>query len=167
MTAPIIVTALMGDEDHALYDGLRCAHFPPERNMIPAHLTLFHHLPPSTLDELCQRLAHEARGPAPAARTAGLMDLGGGTAIRIRSAGLGNVRDRLADAFHDLLVPQDRAGWRPHVTIQNKVARAAAQALQSELGSAYADRPVRIAGLACWWYRGGPWEPITACRFRG
>ncbi|RZL99804.1 MAG: 2'-5' RNA ligase family protein, partial [Sphingomonas sp.] len=45
--APIIVTAVFGAEDFAWADGLRRAHFPPDRNIVPAHLTLFHHLAPS------------------------------------------------------------------------------------------------------------------------
>ena len=38
-----------GREDQAAFDRLRTAHFPPERNQLAAHLTLFHHLPPSAL----------------------------------------------------------------------------------------------------------------------
>ena len=50
--APIIVTALLGSADFGWADGLRRAHFPPERNKIPAHISLFHHLPPARLEEL-------------------------------------------------------------------------------------------------------------------
>ncbi|MGK3899645.1 hypothetical protein ABI062_15425, partial [Enterococcus faecium] len=59
--APIIVSALFGDRDFAWLDGLRRAHFPPERNVLPAHLTLFHHLPPSVEHELRALLAQAAR----------------------------------------------------------------------------------------------------------
>ena len=45
--APIIVTALFGKADAVWFDGLRRAHFPPERNRLDAHLTMFHHLAPS------------------------------------------------------------------------------------------------------------------------
>ncbi len=54
--APIIVAAEFGGTDFTWLDGLRRAHFPPERNQIAAHLTLFHHLPPSLLAELDTRL---------------------------------------------------------------------------------------------------------------
>ena len=64
---------------------------------------------------------------APVARAAGLMNLGRGVAIRIESPDLAAIRERLADAFAPLLTPQDAAGWRPHVTVQNKVERAAAR----------------------------------------
>ena len=65
MTAPLIVTALIGEADFARLDGLRRAHFPPERNVLRAHLTLFHHLPPSVLEELRDLLRVETRAPAP------------------------------------------------------------------------------------------------------
>ncbi|RZM20297.1 MAG: 2'-5' RNA ligase family protein, partial [Sphingomonas sp.] len=77
--APIIVTALFGRQDTAFFDAMRREHFPPERNQLDSHLTLFHHLPPSGLDELKHRLNQETRGlPAPRARIGGLMSLGRG-----------------------------------------------------------------------------------------
>jgi len=164
--APIIVSALFGAADHAALDSLRRRHFPPERNQLPAHLTLFHHLPPQLAPELRQRLAAETRGlPAPRARIAGLRNLGRGVALRIESPELEDIRARLADAFGMLLTPQDRAGWRPHVTIQNKVEPAEARALQLVLEADFRPRPLVIAGLASWWYRGGPWEPISRHMF--
>ena len=65
--APIIVTALLGDEDFAYLDGLRREHLPPERNRLSAHLTMFHHLPPSLAAELRTRLTEEARAAPPPA----------------------------------------------------------------------------------------------------
>ncbi len=159
--APIIVAALLGPSDFAHLDGLRRAHFPPHRNRLPAHLTLFHHLPPGIGEELDRRLRRETRGiPAPQARITGTMSLGGGVAIRVESAGLGEIRAGLADAFRGMLVPQDSAGWRPHVTIQNKVTPAIARATQTLLEDEIRPRPLAIAGLASFFYRGGPWEPI-------
>tara|TARA_Y100000815_G_scaffold173223_2_gene157695 strand:+ start:981 stop:1502 length:522 start_codon:yes stop_codon:yes gene_type:complete len=157
--APLIVTALFGAQDFARLDGLRRRHFPPERNLVPAHCTLFHHLPPGLGPELKQRLSAATRGiPAPAARIAGVIDLGGGVALRIDCPGLEEIRDELADAFAPLLLPQDRAGWRPHVTIQNKVDRPAARRLLTQMRADFVPMPLQIAGLASWWYRGGPWD---------
>jgi 2'-5' RNA ligase len=164
--APIIVSALFGGADHAALDALRRRHFPPERNQLPAHLTLFHHLAPQLAPELRQRLAAETRGiPAPRARIAGLRNLGRGVALRIESPELEEIRERLADAFATMLTPQDSAGWRPHVTIQNKVELSEARALQRALEADFRPRPLLIAGLAAWWYRGGPWEPISRHMF--
>jgi hypothetical protein len=164
--APIIVSAVLGDEDFALLDGLRRAHFPPERNVIAAHLTMFHHLSPDLAPELKQRLtAATRRQPGPRASLAGLMNLGRGVAYRIESPELEAIRADLADAFAPMLTPQDAAGWRPHVTVQNKVAPAEARALLAELTARFAPRPLVIAGLASWWYRGGPWEPLSRHMF--
>ena len=164
--APIIVSALFGATDFAYFDGLRRTHFPPERNIIPAHLTLFHHLAPDLAAELKQRLSAETRGIAPPrARMGGLINLGRGVAFRIESPELEDIRARLTEAFAPMLTPQDRAGWRPHVTIQNKVLPAAAKSLLATLSAGFVVRPVAIVGLASWWYRGGPWEPLSRHMF--
>jgi hypothetical protein len=163
--APIIVSALFGAEDHRWLDDQRRQHFPPDRNVLAAHLTLFHHLPPSVADELCDRLRDECRASAPVADITSVMSLGAGTAYRVRSPELEHLRERLAAAFEPLLIPQDLAVWHPHVTIQNKVKPAAARALKAQLETDFRPRPIAIAGLSAWWYRGGPWEPIAAYRF--
>lgn len=165
MSAPIIVSALFADEDFHYLDGLRRTHFPPERNRLRAHLTMFHHLPPTVVDELKSRLKAETRSPPPPARLELLMSLGYGVALKVSSTELEDVRARLADSFAALLIPQDKAGWRPHVTIQNKASPAAAKALLAKLQTDFTPRPLSIAGLAAWYYRDGPWEPIAAYRF--
>ncbi|MCC2981357.1 2'-5' RNA ligase family protein [Sphingomonas sp. IC4-52] len=164
--APIIVTALLGRSDQIWLDGLRQRHFPPERNFLAAHLTMFHHLPPSAAEELKWRLAEETRAvPRPKAALAAPFSLGRGVAYRVDSAELAAIRASLAEAFAGLLTPQDQAGWRPHVTIQNKVEPATAKALLADLGREFRPRPLIIDGLATWWYRGGPWEPLSQHRF--
>jgi len=165
-SAPIIVTALFGGEDRAWFDTERRRCFPGARNRVEAHLTLFRHLPPGIADELKQRLTAETRGaPAPEAKAAGLVSLGCGVAYRIESAGLDAIRARLADAFTGLLMPQDRAAWRAHVTVQNKVSAAEARALLAQMRAGFRPRTVRIAGLASWWYRGGAWQPLSRHMF--
>jgi len=42
MAGPLIVTAELAPEDFAWLDALRRHHFPPERNQLRAHLTMFH-----------------------------------------------------------------------------------------------------------------------------
>jgi hypothetical protein len=165
--APIIVTAWMGGCDFAWADGLRRAHFPSERNHLPAHITLFHHLPPSLLDEVATRLKRLCAGPPPTARLSDVMLLGRGVAFRIDSPGLLAMRAELADAFGGLLTPQDQAQPRLHVTVQNKVAPDEAKALAARLRADFRPRPFSIAGLAAWHYRGGPWELAMKATFRG
>jgi hypothetical protein len=162
---PIIVTATFGDGDNGWLQELRRAHYPAERNQVPAHLTLFRHLPPSIEGELATRLARFAAARPPFASMTGIMDLGEGTALRVESEGLTRIREELAETFHGLLTPQDVAGWRPHVTIQNKVTPSLANVLLKALSRDFVAREVEIVGLASWWYRGGPWEPHSRHMF--
>jgi hypothetical protein len=134
---------------------------------VPAHLTLFHHLPPSVEGELKRRLADYSAAPAPAATIAGILDLGGGTALRVDSEGLEDIRYDLALALRGLLTPQDMAPWRPHITLQNKVEPKEAKALQAQLRAGFERRPLAIRGLALWRYLDGPWEPVNQFVFRG
>jgi hypothetical protein len=167
MAGALIVTAEIGRSDFSWIEGLRRAHYPAERNNVPAHLTIFHALPPSAETELRSRLAEIVRGrPAPKATIAGLMDLGGGVAFRVVSPDLDAVRDELADALHGLLGAQDSGGWRPHITIQNKVAPKVARALKASLEESFQPRPLSIAGLAIHRYLDGPWERIATYPFR-
>ena len=163
--APIIVSALLDPESFAWLDGLRRAHFPAERNHLDAHLTLFHALPPSLEPELRRRLASLTRGRPLAAEASGFVGLGRGVAVRIVSPPLVALREELAEAFHGVLTPQDAAGWRPHVTVQNKVSPAEARDLLALLSGGFRRRRMEIVGLAAWWYRGGPWEPLARFPF--
>jgi 2'-5' RNA ligase superfamily len=162
-----VVTALMGAEDFAWADGLRRAHFPPERNFVPAHVTLFHHLPPSVLPELAERMRRACADCAPAARLVGVRLLGRAVAFEVQSEELLAVRDDLAEAFSGLLTPQDQSRPRLHITIQNKVEAQQVRALAEELRADFRPRPLKISGLAAWHYRGGPWELAMKARFRG
>ncbi len=42
---PLIVAAALDEGAFAWFEDLRQTHFPPSRNQVPAHLTLFHALP--------------------------------------------------------------------------------------------------------------------------
>lgn len=163
---PIIVTATFGDGDNGWLQDLRRTHYPPERNRVPAHLTLFRQLPPSLEGELATRLARAAAAPPPRAAIAGIIDLGEGTALRVESEELEAIRAELAEAFHGVLMPQDQAPWRAHITIQNKVLPREARALQQQLRATFEPRPLAIRALAAWRYLGGPWEPVRTWPFR-
>ena len=102
---------------------------------------------------------------APKARVGGLMSLGRGVAYRIESPELIAIRRDLAEAFTGLLTPQDAGGWRPHVTIQNKVQPNIAKLLMATLARDFRPWDAEIAGLATWWYRGGPWEALSRHMF--
>ena len=167
MAGALIVTAEIAPQDLAWLDRLRRTHFPPERNQLTAHLTMFHALPPSCEAEVRSTLASLASEPPPAVRIEGLMNLGGGVAYRVVSPDLDRMREELASRFQGLLTAQDAGGWRPHVTVQNKVPPNVARALLAELESDIQPRPLSISGLGLHRYLGGPWEKIAISSFRG
>ena len=165
---PLIVTARLPDDLQGWANALRSAHFPPERNYLQAHVTLFHALPPSCEAEARRELARIcAAHPPPPARIEGLMDLGRGTAIKLASAALMAIRGELAERFHGLLTPQDSHRPRLHVTIQNKVEPGTAKALQHALAPEVAEADFTFRGLSLHAYRGGPWDFLKSWSFRG
>lgn len=166
--APLIVTAELPAAIQAQAEALRVAHYPAERNLVAAHVTLFHALPPFAESEARSLLAALAADTAPpAALLVAVIDLGTGTALRIESAALLDVRAMIAERFHGLLTLQDQPAPRLHVTVQNKVPRGEARALQSMLAAGF--QPLRFAfpRLALHRYKGGPWEPVGRWTFRG
>lgn len=166
--SPLIVTAMMGAADQRRYDALRAAHFPPGRGRVPAHVTLLYQLPPSALAELEGLVrAIAADTPPPRAMVRDVYALDGGVAFRVESPELLAIRARLADRFAGMLGAQDRGTPRLHITVQNKAAPAAARALCTDLAAPFAPHPLAITGLAVHHYRGGPWEPAFARKFRG
>lgn len=167
MAGALIVTADLGRDDFAWLEGLRRSHYPPDRNQVSAHLTIFHALPPSAEAEVRPRLAKLAASAPPVATVEGLMDLGGGVAFRIVSPDLDRLREELAHGLHGLLGAQDAGGWRPHITIQNKVAPKVARALINTLEQRFHPRPLAISGLSLHRYLGGRWERLAAYSFRG
>ncbi|PHK95833.1 phosphoesterase HXTX [Pseudoroseomonas rhizosphaerae] len=166
--APLILSLALDPASQARLGQLRQAHFPPARNHLPAHLTLFHALPGAALPEVGARLAALAAATAPMPlRFAGWRGLGRGVACAVASPPLLALRAGLAGEWRDWLTPQDRQGFRPHVTVQNKVAPEAARALLTLLEARVPPWAGLGRGLLLWHYRGGPWEaagefPFTA-----
>jgi hypothetical protein len=170
--APLILTLALDDASFARFDAERRAHFPPERNLIPAHLTLFHALPGEEAPSILAQLAAAAQATPPLPlplplRVTGLRSLGRGVAYGIESEALLRLRAGLAAAWGAWLTPQDRAGWRPHVTVQNKVTPEEARATLATLQARFALWEGRGEGLLLWHSRGGPWEEAGRFPFRG
>jgi hypothetical protein len=82
------------------------------------------------------------------------------------SEDLDRIRHDLVDAFHGMLGAQDSGGWRPHVTIQNKVPVREARQLLEALEASFQPRPLGIRGLGLHRYLGGPWETLHIWSFR-
>lgn len=166
--APIIVTAQLGPGDFGWADGLRRTHYPPELNRVPAHICLFHHLPPARLPELLRLMVDLTREyRPPSGQLSELMFLGRGVAYRIESPTLLTMRERIAEWFADDLIPQDQGRPRLHITIQNKVEAPVARLLHAALAAEFRPRPLSITGLAAWHYLAGPWQLARRYSFTG
>jgi 2'-5' RNA ligase len=158
-TAPLILTLTFDERSFAFFEAQRQLSFPPGRNLIPAHLTLFHKLPGDhfyAIEADIDALASRQR-PFPVDVT-GLRSLGRGVAYMLLSSELTSLRQKLAQRWEAWLGPQDRQKHQPHVTVQNKVEPQKAKALLSELTAAFEPFTALGVGLDLWWYRGGPWE---------
>lgn len=164
--SPLIVTAKMDAETQKFFDDLRQKHFPPERNFLSAHITLFHHLSAeiiSEIEEFLTQIASEQKTFAinfPTARF-----LGKGTAIEIESPELIDLHKKLAAHWRDVLTNQDKQKFKPHITIQNKVAPDKAKILFEEIKNSWKAKKGNIAGLQLWHYRNGPWESAREFNF--
>lgn len=156
---PLILTLEMDKAAFAHFDGLRRRHFPEKLNHIPAHATLFHHLPGPEEESISRTLAElTAAEPPVVVEVTGLRFLGRGVAFTLASDVLASVRDGIARRYGDALTAQDRQGWRPHVTIQNKVSPEAARALHRALERDFEPFRFTATGLLLWRYLGGPWQ---------
>lgn len=168
---PIIMTLQLDAESADFFERQRQQYFPPAINYINAHLTLFHNLPGREFEAVLRAAAAvcAVRAPFPV-QVAGLMKLGRGVAYKIESDNLSTLRAELAKTFAPWLIKQDRQGFRPHVTVQNKVAPAEAIALYDRLSSSFEPFEARAEGLQLWFYEGGPgrpgtWSPAGAVAF--
>lgn len=157
--APLIVTLVLDPAAQGRFDALRAAHFPIERNHLAAHVTLFHALPGEHLERVRNDLADVAQRPAYDVQVTRVRSLGRGVAYDLSAAELDEQHRELTRRWDPWLTRQDRQPLRPHVTVQNKVAPAAARALLAELSASFSPYDVRGTGLALWRYLGGPWEP--------
>lgn len=164
--APLILTLRLDDVSQEGFESLRRTHFPPERNVVPAHLSLFQRLPGVWLDEILADLDEVARQHGSLALSAaGLRFLGGGVAYTFESAELDALRSELARRWEPLLEKQDRQGFRAHVTVQNKAPEERARALHERLTADFERFEVRGEGLLLWRYLGGPWERVAEAAF--
>jgi 2'-5' RNA ligase len=162
---PLVVTLLLDDDAQRRFDRLRAEHFPPERNHLAAHVTLFHALPGEREDAVAADLAAAAARPPFDVAVTGVRFLGRGVAYTLASTGLTELRRDLAVAWEPWLTPQDRQRHAPHVTVQNKVDPAVARALHARLSAAFEPGTVGARGLGLWRYLGGPWEPVARYPF--
>src|SRR3712207_8130012 len=96
---PLILTAVLHAPVQERLDALRRAHFPPERNHLDAHVTLFHHLPGESENAVAEQVAAATRDcPAPPVDVTGVRSLRRGVAASLGCPELARIRPRLARA---------------------------------------------------------------------
>lgn len=165
--APLLITAELPPDIFAWADALRRAHYPPERNRLGAHVTLFHGLPPSAESSVRGLLGELTKRSAPVARVTGLMDLGRGTAFAVDSPEMAALHGELAERLHGLVQQRDARPLKLHITVQNKVSPAEARALQAGLACDPPRSNFRFRGLALSHWRDELWRLARLYPFRG
>ncbi len=151
----ILTLELVGPAQ-AHFEALRQQHYPAHLNQIPAHISLFHQLPPR--DEIAATLEAAANRSAFSVRVTGLRSLGRGVAYTLASHELKALHADLAIRFEDHLTAQDRQPFHPHVVVQNKATPEQGRTLLAQLQSGFNPFDVQTTGLTLWNYLGGPWE---------
>ena len=163
---PLILTLHLDKGAFVFFDTLRQRYFPPERNFLAAHLTLFHHLPsgePRITDDLAEWSRTTA--PLPLAVT-GVRSIGRGVAFTIDCPQLVALHQQLQTRWKAWLHPQDRQKLWPHVTVQNKVPPETARATLGVLQASFRPFTAMGTGLDLWVYKGGPWAFGEGFRFK-
>jgi len=164
--ATFVLTLEMDGESFAALEALRRRYYAPERNLVPAHVTLFHRLPAEHSREIKALLAKTISSQKPIDIAAGEPKaMERGVAIFLRSPQLNALRGELAREWSTWLHEQDQASFRPHVTIQTTDSEAEARSTIRAIRAARLPR-IRGIGLHLWCYRDGPWEHEQLFRFR-
>lgn len=164
--SPLILTLKLEQAAFQRLDALRREHFPPERNVLPAHLTLFHALPgehDAAIQEQLRLMC--AATPVLSLHFPSLRLLGRGVAVEVEGPQLMLLRKKLATPWSNWLSAQDRQGFRPHITIQNKATSEQARRLYAALTTSWEPFGAAGEGLLLWRYLGGPWALVDEYRF--
>lgn len=156
--APLILTLALDDASQQYFNKLRKLHFPPERNYLDAHLTLFHHLPQGE-DAIIQAIEHLTKQHQKMqVQVTGLRSIGNGVAFSMESNPLQQMHKQLQNDWQQWLIPQDRQKLWSHITIQNKVKPEEAKKLKEMLEQDFEPFVVEGIGLSLYEYLGGPWK---------
>jgi len=163
---PLVVSLEIGEAAQARFDAERAALFPPGRTVLGAHLTLFHAVPASIEPAVLADLAEVAAGYRPfGIEVPELMPLGRGVAYRLDSAELLALHRGLQSRWWDRLTAQDRQGFRPHVTVQNKVDPDLARRTLAQLRERFTPFATTARAVRLWRYDGGPWTALARFPF--
>jgi len=162
--SPLILTLGINEAAQHYFDNLRARYFPPKKNFLKAHLTLFHSLPdePGIYDYLSKTAEKQ---PVFSLQAERIVSIGRGTAIKIESHELMSLHRALQDYWFGFLSAQDKQKLWAHITIQNKVSPEKAGELQALLNTGFESFRFRASGFRLWRYLGGPWEELAFFKF--
>lgn len=165
--APLIVTAELPRDIFRRANHLRQTYYPPDRNQVDAHVTLFRTLPPSAEEEIrtaLKRVVREARTVS--AKITAIRMMGKAVVMEIDSPPMVAIAAILADSFYGLLTPQDQHVPRLHITVANKLTARESRGVLSALQKDFAPADFTFSGLSLHRYRGGPWDHVQTFAFR-
>lgn len=163
---PLVLTLALDPGAQQRFDDEREAYFPAGRTAVGAHVTLFHAVPGrlesvvrADLAQVCLRESFSVDVPE-------VMPLGRGAAYRLSAPELSDVHAQLRKRWYADLTAQDRQGFRPHVTVQNKADVDTARRTVLRLQTQFRPFQVGATGLRLWRYDGGPWTPLASVSFQ-
>jgi hypothetical protein len=163
---PLILTLQLDETSFAFFNALRQQYFPPERNYLQAHLTLFHHLPAhEPMIQADLETWSSQRSPL-ALDVTEVKSIGKGVAYKIDCRPLLDLHKQMQQKWHGWLQPQDKQKLWPHITVQNKVPPAEAQKTLATLEASFQPFGAIGEGFSLWSYEGGPWKFIRGYAFR-
>lgn len=156
---PLILTLKLDDAAFRYFDNLRRLYFPPEKNLLSAHLTMLHHLPDADL----MKIKADLRAVCPEFDEFPLIFpewrfLGKGVAVKVSAPELSSLRAKLAVVWKKSLTAQDRQKFQPHITVENKAAPDKARRLYEKLSADWREKTGAAKGTALWHYLGGIWK---------
>jgi len=162
-----VLTLITDQAHHDRMTALRSTYFPRRINKLAAHLTFFHALPGSQLENsIIPHIEHVASQTAPfRIRATKPFRLKKGIAISVaRSQGASQAQEvhrQLQSPWKrdGFLSEQDAGGCRVHYTIMNKVDDEGQVAkAMAEVESSWADDLGTAEGIGLWRYDRGWWE---------
>ncbi|WP_448579980.1 2'-5' RNA ligase family protein [Thermaurantiacus sp.] len=160
---PLILTLALPRRIAAQLDALRRAHDPAPRHPVPAHLTLFRHLPgpsmPVVLAAIDSAAAHTQPFPIAIGEASAWGD---SIVLPVRSPALQDLHNALSERLFPMLIPADSAAFRPHITLANHLDRQARNRSLDRLKLGW-PRPLQAEaqGLQLWRYDDGPWSLLV------
>ncbi|WWC73891.1 uncharacterized protein I206_107863 [Kwoniella pini CBS 10737] len=191
LQSPIILTLRLDKATHQLLTSLRSKYFPPHRNFLSAHVTLFHAIPSHRFDELDENLNKICNSKSGWDVFFGEPEKMGNRGVylicrerpsnsveKIHRELLSNLKKGIK-SDQDKLTNQDLQTMRkPHVTVLNKASNEEQvdiclkevkeffEGMRKD-GQKEGQHKGRAVGFEVWEYLGGPWKSIKEYTFQG